>query len=389
MPRLNRDLWFFYASLLLFSVANGAYMVSLPAYARELGASPVELGVLGSVGMAFSTVAALPGGWLADRFDRKLLMVIGWAMCIPVPLIFAAAQTWQQLIPGYALFHLSLFSNPAMQAYIASKADPGKAGFTFSFVFSSLAVGAIAAPPLGGWLAETVGLDIVFYISAVVYFLSTAAILFMSKDKPATLEGRGAVTIRSVLTPQLVRHLLLFMLVMTVVHIPFSFITPYMQEVAGYDLARIGLLTSAAALGRMVISPFYGRVADRRGTLPAISYILLAVAAAYGMMIGTSWLPIFVLSFFLRGSSDGLNSLMASEIGRISSRAAAGMSFALFGLCTNLGSTVAPYLGGQLYALAARWPFALAAALALLLSAYFIWNQSRQVRSLQSRQLAE
>jgi len=107
MPKLHKDLWVIYISLLLFALAVGLYSVIMPAYIRELGATSVQLGLLGSIAMAMATLSAIPGGLWADRFERRRLMLIGWAMCIPVPLIYAFSHHWLWLIPGYFLFNFS------------------------------------------------------------------------------------------------------------------------------------------------------------------------------------------------------------------------------------------------------------------------------------------
>lgn len=383
MPRLKRDLWFFYFSLLFFSLALGIYNVFLPAHIRNLGASPVNLGLLGSIGMAISTLAALPGGWLTDRYDRKRLMIIGWAMCIPVPLIFSLAKTWQWLIPGYILFYLSMFSNTPMQAYIADKADPQNVASTFTVVFSSFSLGSILAPALGGWLTKLVSLQTIFLISFILYVISTLFIFGMSPDRPHQRGERPAGSWKQAAKPELLTLIGLFTLVIAVVNLPLSFITPYMQDVAGLDLLRIGLLGSLASLGSVLLAPVIGRLGDRYGIFLAMGCSLGLLAAAYGLQLSWNLLPMYAVAFLVRGGGGSLNSLMTSQIGRLADKQAAGMSFAFYNLATSLGATIAPYLAGQLYTRSPRFPFLLTALLALVLAtAFLLRHHSAQRRPL-------
>lgn len=372
MPRLNRDLWFVYASLLLFALGMGAYSTILPAYVRSLGASPVDLGLLGTIGMAFSTLAALPGGYWADRYDRRTLMILGWAMCIPVPLIFAFAPSWPLMIPGYFLFYFSMFSNTAMQAYIAHKADPDNVSFTFTFVFSSFSVGSIIAPTLGGWLSQTVGIKAVFGVAFLFYLLSTLAIFFMTPDKPQRIVKHKRASLKSALTPELLRFTLIFTLVMFITNIPLAFVTPYMQDVANYDLLRIGMLGSLTALGGVILAPLLGRLGDRLGTFTAVGFALLMLSFAYGLQLSVHVLPLYILAFLIRGGAGSINSLMLSQIGKLARADVAGMTFALYNLATSIGATFAPYAAGQLYAGSPRAPFIATSIATLLLAAVFL-----------------
>lgn len=377
VPRLRRDLLFFYFSLLFFSLALGLYNVFLPAHIRNLGATPVQLGLLGSLGMAISTLAALPGGWLTDRYDRKRLMLIGWVMCIPVPIIFSLAKTWQWLIPGYVLYYLSMFSNTPMQAYIADKADPNNVSSTFTIVFSSFSLGSIVSPALGGWLTKLVSLRTIFLISFVLYSISTLFIWQMSPNRPHAQTSIERGSWRRALRPELITHIALFTLVMLVLNLPLSFVTPYMQDVAGFDLLRIGLLGSLASLGAVMLAPVIGRIGDRRTVFLALGCSLFLLAIAYSVQLAWTLLPTYALAFLLRGASGSLGSLMTSHIGKISPREALGMSFAFYNLATSLGSTVAPYVAGQLYSRSPSLPFVLTVALAALLATYFLLHHRR------------
>lgn len=388
MPRLKRDLWFFYFSLLFFSLALGLYSIFLPAYIRNLGASPVNLGLLGSIGMGLSTLAALPGGWLTDRFDRKRLMIIGWAMCIPVPIIFSLAKTWQGLIPGYILFYLSMFSNTPMQAYVADKADPENVAATFTIVFSSFSLGSILSPAVGGWLTRLVSLKTIFFIAFLLYVISTLIMCGMSPDKPhhTALQRKGSW--KRALKPELLSYIGLFTLVMIVLNLPMSFITPYMQDVAGFDLLHIGLLGSLASLGAVLLAPLLGRIGDRRSVFLALACSLALLASAYGMQLGSNMLLMYALAFLLRGGSGSFNSLMTSQVGKIADKEAVGMSFAFYNLATSLGATIAPYVGGLLYARSPRFPFILTVVLALALAGYFLFRHRRSARGKSAQQAA-
>ena len=314
MPKMDKDLWIIYIALFLFAVAVGLYSVIMPAYIRELGASSVQLGLLGSIAMAMTTAAAIPGGLWADRYERRSLLIVGWAMCIPVPLFFAFAKTWWALIPGYFLFNFSMFCNPALQSYVASRTNPENRGFIYTFVFSAFSVGMVFAPTLGGFIAENWGIRSVFWLSLVFYTLSTTSFFFITPSHPKKTTRTTRLPRVIDFPPQYWRYVFLFALGSFAMNIPFSFNTPYLQDVGKLDLFTIGMLASVSAIGGAIFSPFLGKAADKGGALKILGVGLILVGFTYLIQIALPFKLFFMFAFFLRGGAGAVMSLMTSII---------------------------------------------------------------------------
>lgn len=73
-------------------------------YATSLGANPVELGTLDSVGSIASSLISVPSGWIADRFGAKKVILIGLAMTATVSVLYSLASNWWMLIPAIILY---------------------------------------------------------------------------------------------------------------------------------------------------------------------------------------------------------------------------------------------------------------------------------------------
>lgn len=373
MPKLPRDLWIIFISLLFFSSGLGLYSVIMPAYIRDLGASSLELGLLGSLAMAVSTAVALPGGMWADRFERRKLMIISWAMCIPVPLIFALAEHWLWLIPGFVLFNLSMFSNAAMQSYIASKCPPETRSFTFTLVHTAFPIGMIMAPTMGGFLAEQWGIRSVFWVSLAFYSISTLVLTQLSPSYPVGSRARVAVVLDPRSYPRPFWQLVLtFSLVWFIISIPMSFNTPFLQDVARFDLLTIGFLGSVAAIGGATLTPFIGRAADSRGTWRILALCLFVLALTFIVQLYTSVVSILVVAFFVRGGTNVVMSLMMALVTGAADPKSMGMSFALYNMTGGLAATLSPYVDGWLYARHPAFPFVATIVLAVCLGLYFV-----------------
>jgi len=383
VPKLPKDLLVIYFSLLFFAVGTGLYSVIMPAYIRELGASSVELGLLGAIAMAIGTAAALPGGIWTDRYERKRLMLIGWAMCIPAPLVFALAHSWVWLIPGYFLINFSMFSVNAMQAYMASRSLPSERSYVFTTVNSAFFVGMIFAPTLGGFLAEQWSMRATFAASLFFYVVATLILLRLSPDQPTAPLTKAPLRLSPKLYPKRFWLLVLvFVFIWYIIFLPFSFNTPYLQDVAHLSLLAIGLLGSVGAVGGALLAPLLGRLADSVGTWRVLGFCLLVFAATYVIQILFPDFPVLAVTFVVRGGTNAMMALMTALISGVVGQRSIGMSFAMYNLATGFATTLAPYTAGWMYADSPHTPFVVTAGLAAVFGTAILLGQSRLTQHL-------
>lgn len=375
MVRLNRDLRFYVLSLFLFSFGMGLYSFLLPVYAVQLGADPAQLGLIYAIGMAVGTGASLFGGYLADRFDKKWIIFWCWAVCVPIPLLFAWATSWQWLIPGLVLFYSSFFGNGAINAYVVSKADPARLAGTMTFVFAAFPLGSVFSPALGGWLAENFSFQTVFYLTFVCYLLSTLTILPLS---PAPPGERGTVTKLSFKFPRpVVRFCLLCALTQAALGLALPFINPFLQDIGGYSLNTLGLLSSLSAGAAVFLAPLLGRLADQSRRL---AYFLGITLTAIGLWLVLPHSLALVVAghFILRSSFEGTRGQMSAQLGSMLDSNRLGQGYAFFSALNSMAGTFAPYLGGLLFGFSPQWTFGLSGALLLLMLPSLMASQASQ-----------
>jgi MFS family permease len=77
-------------------------------YATLLGADPVQLGLLNSIGGLASAAISAPTGWLADRWGIKRVLLFGLPLMALAALIFAVSTNWLMVLPAFLLSMLSL-----------------------------------------------------------------------------------------------------------------------------------------------------------------------------------------------------------------------------------------------------------------------------------------
>lgn len=149
-------------------------------YVEALGASAFLLGGTLSVASLVMAFLLLAGGYWADRYGRKFLIIsMSFARAI-IFLIFAAAPTWHFILLGEVLLGVSSISEPAMNAILADSLPQEKRGLGFSF---SLVIGAtsILSPLVAGFLYVKYDLvqamRIAYLIVALCWFVSGVVLL--------------------------------------------------------------------------------------------------------------------------------------------------------------------------------------------------------------------
>ena len=159
------------------------YSFVWPNYVRDLGGTEREIGLLSSLMFATVAVTLLPGGWLADRVERRALMVVTWGLAAFAPLLYAFARSWRSLIPGAILYNIFL-GWPAMEAYIADSVPPEALARAFTLTGAGFSMGAILSPLLGGWLLPIIGMRGLFFMAFALFLLSTAVLALLAPSHP-------------------------------------------------------------------------------------------------------------------------------------------------------------------------------------------------------------
>lgn len=363
---LGRDLWLLFISTLLWSVGAGLYLYTWPAYVRELGADAPELGLLYAISFGSMAISYLPGGYLADRCDRKWVMVAGWAVAAPAPFLYLLARHWTHLIPAVVLYNISTFCSPALRAYMAHLSPAHRVATVFAIVDASWPLGMVISPVIGGMWADRAGMRPVFWAATALYLLSTAILLPMSSQKPEPGGDRDGAGLRQVLTlPGVPGLMTLGAGVYLLQHVALPFTTPFLQDVAHLDLTRVGLVGSAVALGGALMSPVLGWIADHLGQARGLAASLFLMVLSFGILMASDNMWLLGLAGFLRGAGTISWTLLAAMMATALPPDARGRGFALFSLANGLAMAAGPYPGGWMYRASPYLPFAVSALLLL------------------------
>lgn len=355
---LNQDLKLICLSNFIGAFGDGLFVYLLPLYIRSLDATAADVGLLYSLLGLSTALTIIPGGFLADKFDRKKVMILGWLVWVPIPLMLAAATHWSQLVLPMVMYGFFL-SGPATSAYVATFASRERITVTFAAISASWSVGYIFSPGLGGYLATIIGMQPIFFLTFVLYSTATGLIFFIRSQHAKLPEV--SVSTSLVLDSARVRKIIVlsvfFAMAMFLVAMVRPLVVQFQQEVFSLDRFFIGVLGSLTFLGWTLLSIAFGRIGDRWTKMLAVALSMVVSSFAFWVLTAFNNFVVLSLASFLNGASYLLWYLMNASVGVIPPEASRGRWISLSQVIVALAIFVAPYLGGVLYETDVHMPF--------------------------------
>ena len=164
-----------------------------PLYGREVGLSPEEIGLFLAAFVAGGMAGQLPGGWAADRFDRRWVLIglgaLSAGACVVVPALGGAG-------PGGAIAGAALFGAATFPIYSVAAAhahdfaeEPERVELSAALLFW-FAVGAIASPLAASALIDAYGPSALFALIGAAHGALIAFGLLRMGARPARTRTR-------------------------------------------------------------------------------------------------------------------------------------------------------------------------------------------------------
>jgi MFS family permease len=188
--RSSRDFRLLYISRTVTALGTQATEVALLVQARQLTGSTLAVGLLGAVEVVPLVVFGLYGGVLADRFDRRRLMVwceAALGICAALLVLNALARR-PAIWPLYAVTALMIaiyaVQRPSVDASIPRVIPRDQLTAASALLSMSQNVSVIAGTTLGGVLAAGPGPQFVYGLD-VASFAVSFCFLFLVRPLPA------------------------------------------------------------------------------------------------------------------------------------------------------------------------------------------------------------
>jgi MFS family permease len=171
---------------------------TLPLIGKDdfgLGSKAAVLSFIVAFGLA-KALTNLAAGSLADRVGRRRLLIIGWVLALPVPLLIAVAPSWTLVVAANLL--LGVNQGLTWSMTVVMKIDlvgPRRRGFALG-LNEAVGYGGVAlAAGLSGWLAADLApRDVLVVAGAIVAAtaLIVSALFVRDTAEHVAVEQRGS-----------------------------------------------------------------------------------------------------------------------------------------------------------------------------------------------------
>lgn len=176
-PRLRPLLALNRSPLAVFAVVvtgltNSAYRMVGPIYGSELGLNALQIGLFLAGFVLGGAISQYPAGWLADKFDRRWVVIaLSIAALLSCTISFFAVGVEQVIIASclFGFITVPIYSVATAHAHdFASSDERVELSAALLFYF---AIGAIASPIVAAMLIQKFGAGAFFAFIAAAHFL--------------------------------------------------------------------------------------------------------------------------------------------------------------------------------------------------------------------------
>ena len=151
-----------------------------PLVQSEFHLSNTQVGYLTSAFLGFYMVAAPFTGPLADRYSRKMIIVLGAIFWSALTLLTAVTHTYWELLVRHTLVGVGEATFVTIAPTFVADLFPERLrGRIFGIFYLAIPVGTAAGYLLGGKLGPSLGWRYPFYLAAAPGFLLALAMLFV------------------------------------------------------------------------------------------------------------------------------------------------------------------------------------------------------------------
>ena len=324
----------------------------LPHYARTLGLTQMEVGLLVGTYSAAVLAGTFPVGRLADRVGRKTPFLWGLVGLGATTLLFAFAGSFPLLLLARALQGLAAAATWTTGLALLAEGFPSeRRGQAMATVFAAANVGVLLGPPIAGVLMERFGPRSPFLLAAGLALADAAArVLLLRDDEVPPGEPVG---LRGLLADATVRTLAGAMALGAALWAVLESTLPlHLDAALRMGASEIGVLFAVSALAHTLTSPLMGRLSDRVGRKKVLvaGFVLAALLVPLPAFLATKAAVALSMaalgvttSFVLSPVSPGL----ADAVEAMGSRSFGGV-FALVNVVYAVGMMAGPLVGSAL-----------------------------------------
>ncbi len=381
-------------AIVLGSLSFGILQFALPIYAKDLGASALDIGGVFSIFAAMLTIARPLVGWGIDRWGRKVFLAFSFLVYALSMLIFGLAQSVAGLYAARFVQGLgsSLLWIPAYT--VATELSARDWGRSVGTVDMSSARGGFFGTFLGfviilaatsfarGWQWTFDLYAIAAFVGAVLVWRGVPETRPAGTTAAATESSTGLAGLDR-------RRLTRLMLIVFLTGTSSAMISPllmiFLQDHFTTDVPTLATAFIPAALVYAFLPGRLGALSDRFGRAPLMAIGLVGAGlVSIGMPLMTSLVLLAALWVLEAVALSAATPAEAALVADLAGRDVRGSGYGLYMFASGLGLTLGPLIGGWLYDAAGHpIPFYVNGVLLFMGAGLVMWLLGRRLQPMQ------
>jgi MFS family permease len=335
----------------LTHIAFAGARVGVSLFALHLGATPLEVGIIGGLFAALPILFAVNAGRAIDRVGVRPPMLAGTALTTAGA---ALAFAWPALAALYLV--ATLVGSGLMLVHIAVSSAAGAIGTAatrprnFSLLAVGFSISGFLGPVLAGFAIDLVGHARAFLLLAAFPLAAFLAIASGRVHLPAvTAPARSESRIWSLLGNRRLRHVLIVSALFNTAWDVFFFVAPIYGVQLGLSAGTIGSMFGAFAAATFLVRLVLPALARRAREWKLVAVSLAIACIVYATFPFVDRVPLLMTLAFVLGLGLGVSQPMVMSL--LYSAAPEGRVGEAVGLRTtilNFIQMTIPFLSGAL-----------------------------------------
>lgn len=275
----------------------------LPLYLKERGAGDIQVGFAFTLMTASYAATQFLGGIVADRFGRKMSIVIPTFSFIPLYVALAFSRSWYEAVLILVIINvISAIQWPGFIAFVAESTTDESTGSAFGLFEFAAGLGYVAGPALGSWLIKHASYNHLFLGTAIVSGICGPLRLILLEEPPRPAQTGKAASWRDIFSgsffPALIASIAINWLNNLTIWGPF--IALHAQEWWGWNESEVNEAMAIGSIALAMVSLVAGRITDRYGdaevlVVGSVLFPSLMVILAYMKPSLAFWIVLLLL----------------------------------------------------------------------------------------------
>ncbi|MBV6738444.1 multidrug efflux MFS transporter NorA [Priestia megaterium] len=386
MSKTKRStLYLLLINIFIVFLGIGLVIPVLPSIMNELNISGTTVGYLTAIFALTQLIISPFAGKAADKFGRKIMIVIGLFIFSVSELLFGMGKTIELLFISRILGGVSgACIMPAVTAFIADITTLETRPKMLGYMSAAITTGLIIGPGVGGFLAE-IGTRVPFYSASILGFIAATLSVMLLKE-PASpqeeIEAKGPIQksgLKKIFMPMFfIAFIVIFVSTFGLTAFE-SFFSLYVDHKFAFSPLDIAIsITGGAIIGAIFQVVLFEPLVKYMGEINVIRWsLVLSAILVFTMTLVNSYWTVMTVTFIVFIGADLIRPAVTTYLSRIAGNEQ-GFVGGMNSFFTSLANVFSPILGGILFDIDINYPYYFSTVVIIIgLAVTMLWKKPK------------